>query len=377
MNATESKAVSGAITPAVHLEFIQNYLEGFTPATAEQVEQYHRALFMHHHAPEWEMHRQEAKTRQDKLLFLESQLQDTQRRLSERTKLVPVNVGGTEDIKPSAPWNGWDLSMFAICALGIVGLLIFGIFNVSFNLLESGLITFRENPFRAYLWSALLPLGALAIKIGWDFLDDPRRQKQYVWVCLAVGMAGVLAWVAAYACVYPTLSKGINEQIASLTVYEPAAGSGQNAQLNFAGAKWVDVITVGSQAIAEIFLSAVIGIYLTILYARHRPVRLACDPAFAQLSRERQSLEEGVARERAALGQATGKLQRLENELSAMLAYSVSIFHREAARRQDQSEKKQMILNQLSDHVRHQLSAMDSLPGVARSDAPTAGRNGN
>lgn len=379
MNATESKLVSDQITPAVHLEFIQNHLEASTPSTAEQVEQYHRALFMHHHAPEWEMHRHEVKTRQDKLLFLESQLQDTHRRLSERTRLVPVTIGGTEDVNPTAPWNGWDLSMFVICALGIVGLLIFGIFNVSFNLLESGLITFRENPFRAYLWSALLPLGALAIKIGWDFLDDPRGQKEYVWICLAVGMAGVLAWVAAYACVYPTLSKGINEQIATLTVFEPTAGASQNSQLNFAGTKWVDVITVASQAVAEIFLSAVIGIYLTILYARHRPVRLAYDPAFAQLDRARHGLEDGVAKERAALGQATGKLMRLENELSALLAYSVSIFNREAARRHDHSEKKQMILDQLSEHVRHQLSAMDSVNRVAQTatDAPAGGRNGN
>jgi hypothetical protein len=96
-------------------------------------------------------------------------------------------------------------------------------------------------------------------------------------------MLGVLAWAGAYACVYPTLSKGIGEHIASLTVFDSRSPSSSPVfGLNFAGAKWIDVITVASQAIAEIFLSAVMGMYLTTLYARHRPVRLAQDPAFAQ-----------------------------------------------------------------------------------------------
>jgi hypothetical protein len=72
--------------------------------------------------------------------------------------------------------------------------------------------------------------------------------------------------------VYPTLSKGINEHIASLTVFDnSSAPAAPLSQLNFAGTKWIDALTVAGQAIAEIFLSAVIGIYLTNLYARHRP----------------------------------------------------------------------------------------------------------
>src|SRR5207248_1677463 len=99
----------------------------------------------------------------------ESRLQDTRLRLSERAKLVPVRVDGHEDTQPSSPWNGWDLAMFAVSSLGIVALVTFGVLNISFNLLESGLITFRENPLRTYFWTALLPVGALAVKIGWDF----------------------------------------------------------------------------------------------------------------------------------------------------------------------------------------------------------------
>src|SRR6266478_4557140 len=291
-----------SIVPAVHLEFIQNHLEN--PGSApEEIEHYHRALFLHQHAVEWEKHRQVAKTHEEKLSFLQAQLKKVDSGIAERNKLVPVTVNGEEDVKPSAPWNAWDLLMFAASSLGVICLITFGVWNISFNLLESGLITFRENPLRTYLWAALLPVGALAVKIGWDFLQDRTARDHYLWTCLVIGMLGVLVWVMAYACVYPTLSKGIDEHIASLTVFDnPSSGSVASPGLNFAGAKWIDVITVAGQAIAEIFLSAVMGMYLTSLYARHRPVRLEHDPAFAQLSEERRELETRLARERLHLG---------------------------------------------------------------------------
>jgi hypothetical protein len=365
-----------AITPAVHLEFIQNQLDNGN-GSGEEIEKYHRALFLHHHAIEFEKHRQEARIHEDRLCFLEGRLKEAQLGLSERTKLVPVTVDGQEDSRPTAPWNGWDRFMFIIGMLGIVALIGFGIFNISFNLLESGFVTFRENPIRSYLWAALLPVGALGVKIGWDFLHDGRQRAVYLWSCLAAGMVGVFVWVGAYACVYPTLSKGIDDQIAGLTVFDGQSGSANSTRLNFAGAKWVDVITVAGQAVAEIFLSAVIGMYLTGLYNRHRPVRLAQDPAFAQLDQDRQALEESIARERAALGEATGNLVRLENQLSALIAYGKSMFHRESAKRQNQAEKRQVILDQLSDHVRQHLESGDGnnrLAGAAAGSGLT--RNG-
>jgi hypothetical protein len=246
--------------------------------------------------------------------------------------------------------------MFAACCLGIVALIVFGVLNISFNLLESGLITFQENPLRSYLWAALLPVGALAVKVGWDLLGPGRRRDLYLWTCLGLGLAGVLVWVGAYACVYPTLSKGISEHIASLTVFDAASsGRGGARGLDFAGAKWVDVTTVAGQAVAEIFISAVLGMYLTALYARHRPVRLARDPTFVQLRLEHERLDESIARERLSLAEAAGNLVRLENQLAALIAYGKSLFHREAAKRQDQTEKRQVILEQLSDHLRQHL----------------------
>jgi hypothetical protein len=381
MKAAASLSSEGGITPPVHLEFIQNQLEnpGASPAAAAEIEQYHRAIFMHHHATEWEHARQKARTHEQRLAFLENRLRETESSLSKRPGLVPVFVDGREDSAPSSPWNGWDIGMFAICCLGVICLIGFGVSNISFNLLESGFVTFRENPVRAYLWTALLPVGALAIKVGWDSVQDKRTREFYLWFCLAAGVLGVLVWVGAYASVYPTLSKGINEQIASLTVFDsPSNPATAPRGVNFAGAKWIDVITVGGQAVAEIFLSAVLGMYMTTLYARHRPVKLARDPATAQLDQERSRIEEQISRERHGLGEANGNITKLENQLAALLAYGKSLFHREAARRQDQTQKRQVILEQLSDHVRTHLDSVapeNHLEG-ANGGAPAYRGNG-
>jgi hypothetical protein len=363
MSTVASRPSEEGITPPVHLEFIQNQLENpeASAVAVAEIEHYHRALFLHHHAVEWEQARQKARTHAERLAFLEARLKETELTLGQRTRLVPVMVGGREDTAPNPAWNGWDGFMFAICALGIVCLIAFGVSNISFNLLESGFVTFRENPIRAYLWTALLPVGALAIKVGWDCLPEGRGRDKYLWFCLAAGVLGVLVWVAAYASVYPSLSKGINDQIASLTVFD-ASGAAPHG-VNFAGARWVDVITVAGQAIAEIFLSAVLGMYMTVLYARHRPVRLAMDPASAQLEQEQGRLMENIARERLGLGEASGHITKLENQLTALIAYGKSMFHREAARRQGHTQKRQIILEQLSDHVRHHLDSGGELGG--------------
>src|ERR1044071_951801 len=374
MKTTTPKPSPESIVPAVHLEFIQNHLQNPADSSLESVEQYHRSLFLHHHAVEWERYRQQAGIHEDRLAFLEGQLKNIDLALSARTRLVPATVDGQEDTRPSCPWNAWDVVMFAAGCLGIVCLMTFGVWNISFNLLESGLITFRDNPVRSYLWAALLPVGALAVKIGWDFVQDRRARDVYVWTCLSLGMVGVFGWAGAYACVYPTLSKGIGEHIASLTVFDNPSPSSA-AGLNFAGAKWIDVITVAGQAVAEIFLSAVMGIYLTTLYARHRPVRLARDPAFTQWSEERKRLEATIARERLGLGEATGNLLRLESQQSALIAYGASVFHREAARRQDQAEKRQGFLDNYPDPPRTPLDPAGG--GTPRAPAAPLPRRKN
>src|SRR5688572_30070824 len=117
MKTTAPKSNSESIIPAVHLEFIQNELENPEATSIAQVEDYHRALFLHHHAVEWEKYRQQARTHEDCLTFLKSQSKSTDAGLSSRTKFVPSAVDGQADTKPSAPWTALDLLMFAVRSL--------------------------------------------------------------------------------------------------------------------------------------------------------------------------------------------------------------------------------------------------------------------
>ncbi|MEW6156513.1 MAG: hypothetical protein AB1813_03735 [Verrucomicrobiota bacterium] len=346
--------------PTVHLEFIQNQADAPEPLGVEAVEAYHRALFLHHHARDLERFQQEAHVHEGRLAYLDGRLKEIQARLAERETLVPVDLDGTPDIKPTSPWNLWDRVMVCAAVLGIVVLLAFGILNISFNLLESGLVTFLENPVRAYFWAALLPVGALAVKIGWDILQCQRKRDVYLWCCLAAGIAGVLVWVAAYAAVYPTLSKSTSEQIESLSVFDDSNKGNPLHSLNAAGAKWIDVIIVASQAVAEIFLSAVLGMYVTMIYGRHRPVRLAGNPLFLQLEEERRALEEEVARERLALGEARGQESGLTHQMNALLSYAKSLYQKESALRRDQSHQKRLLLDQITEEIRTQLETVEN-----------------
>jgi len=325
---------AGPIVPAVHLEFIQNQTGLSEDAGIE------------------ERYQQQVRTHEERLQHLEARLADMRGKLTGLDRLIPVNVNGEPDVKPTLPWNLWDRCMFAVAALAVVGLVVFGVLNITFNLLESGLVTFIESPIRAYFWAALLPVGALAVKVGWDFLQSRWLRDAYLWTCLAVGIAGVLVWLGAYAAVYPTLSKTTKEHIESLSVFETAGSNGNAlAGTTVGGAKWIDVITVIAQATAEIFLSALLGMYLTTLYTRHRPVRLAGNPLFTQVDEERRLLEETVARD----GQT-----RLENQMSALLAYARSMFRKEAAQQRDQSRQKRQLWDQITEQLRTQLHTLEN-----------------
>jgi hypothetical protein len=233
---------------------------------------------------------------------------------------------------------------------------------------------------RAYFWAALLPVGALGVKVGWDFLQNRRARALYLWLCLGLGIIGVLAWIAAYASVYPSLSKSVSENIQSLSVFDKA-GSGLLGGQSAGGAKWVDMITVAAQAVAEVFVSAVLGMYLTTLYARHRRVRLAGNPLFTQLDDERRELEEDIARERLALASARGEECKLQNQLEALVAYAKSIFHKESENRRDESRHKKALLDEISAQLRAQLETIAPVANAANGSrtngSPTAITGGN
>lgn len=367
MRAIVPEKEEATIRPSVHLEFIQNQASLPENKGLEEIEAYHRALFLHHHAGELEACAQESRIHEDRLVHIELRLKEIHARLAGLEKVVPVTNNGEPDIKPTAPWNMWDRFMFALAGLGILVLLAFGVLNISFNLLESGLVTFLENPVRSYFWAALLPIGAFGVKVGWDFIQTPRRRDFYLWTCLLAGVAGVIVWLVAYSTVYPTLSKSTAEHLATLSVFDQPATTA-------AGAKWVDATIVAAQAIAEIFLSAALGIYMTMIYSRHRKVTLAGNPLFTQLDEERRALEDQVATERLAIAAARGKQTKLENQLAALVFYARSLFQKETALKQDQSQQKRILLDQISEQLRSQLRTFENGNHTLNSSSATNGK---
>lgn len=362
MSDVPSLGNPGPIASAIHLEFIRSVVDSGEDAGADSVEAFHRALFLNQHGKDLERFRLERHARESHLADLESRLQLTCDRLEQQEKFVPVAEDGVVDDLPNAPWNAWDRTMFVAAAIGILALLLFGVFNVSFNLLESGIVTFSANPIRAYFWAALLPVGALGIKVGWDFLRSRRRRDAYLWSCLTVGVGAVFVWVAAYASVYPTLSKTTDEQIAGMSVFADSTAPRDGLfGTTASGVKRLDMILVASQAIAEICISAALGMYMTQLYGRHRPVRIPIHPVYAQLDADRRTLEADVDRTRSALAEARGDEGRLDNQLMVFVAYARTLYQREIALRRDRSQQKRLLIEEMADQLRNRLEAIDRL----------------
>jgi len=356
---TPSTDHEAGLTTAINLEYVRNVAQAGQESGLEDVAAFHRALFMHEHGRELERFRQQRKTAEDLLADLELRLNDTRERLTGENPHLAVMDEGRPDTQPNAPWSRWDGAMFWMAAAAVLSLLVFGVFNVSFNLLESGIVTFTQNPVRAYFWAALLPVGALAVKVGWDFLQSRRTRDVYLWTCLGIGLVALIVWVAAYASVYPALSMTTEERIAQLSITDVTANASGLSQVNGSGVKRIDMILVAAQALVEVCLSAVLGMYMTLLYGRHRPVRLVANPTFTALDRERCALEERVSVERLALADAVGGERRLESQLEAFTAYARSLFQREASLRRDRGHQKRQLLDQLADQVKASLAEAD------------------
>lgn len=360
MTRLPARTDAAPVSPPLNLEFIRAAAEAHQNGGHEEITTFHRALFLHEHGRDLERFRQQCRIHEDRIASLDARLQTVRGKLQAEENLVPVLENGMPDTQPSAPWHLWDRVMFGAAAAAIACLLLFGIFNISFNLLESGIVTFTAHPIRAYFWAALLPVGALAVKVGWDFLQDRRRRDIYVWSCLALGVAGVIVWLAAYAAIYPSLSRTAEEQLQSLSVFDAPPGTTDYlSSLTSGGAKRIDMILVGAQAIAEVCLSAVLGIYLTQLYAKHRPVRLVRNPVFAQLDDERSSLEESLSQERLALADARGSESRLEHQLAVFVACAQSLFQKEAALRRDRNHQKRLVFEEVTQQLRARLESGD------------------
>lgn len=331
MQSSTSTETEVALSAAIHLEYVRNMAQHGSEESIHAVASFHESLFMQKHGKDLERYVQQKKLSEDRLRDLEHRLSETRNRLIGENPHVTVEADGKQDTKPNAPWNLWDLAMFWSAGLAALSLILFGVLNISYNLLESGIVTFQNHPLRAYLWAALLPVGALAVKVGWDFIQSSKRRHFYIWSCLIIGMISILTWISTYAMIYPSLSMTTEERIASITLHD--SGDGQSPGMFPGGAKTVDVALVASQALAEIFLSAVLGIYMARLYASHRPVKLTLNPVFHSLDSERQQLEAHIARERLAMAEANGNSDRLRHQLKVFVAYAESLFQREVALR--------------------------------------------
>ena len=102
------------LAPSIHLEFIQNQMGQPESASLEEIEAYHRALFLHQHSRELDQCSQDERTHRERLIHLEARLVSAQARMAGMESMLPVSVGGEPDIRPSAPWNHWDLSLIHI-----------------------------------------------------------------------------------------------------------------------------------------------------------------------------------------------------------------------------------------------------------------------
>lgn len=375
-DSSSSSQTSPAIASAIHLEFIRTVIDSGDDDAANRIEDFHQALFLNQHGKDLERFRLARQTHEERLAALENRLRQTRDRLVDQQKFLPSVENGIPDDRPTAPWNLWDRTMFASAALAILALLAFGVLNISFNLLESGIATFTTNPWRAYLWTALLPVGALAVKVGWDFLRSPALRDTYLWACLAAGVLAVFAWIAAYATAYPTLSQSASERIDQLSVFSDTTPESAGFwDTTHHGIKRIDMLLVAAQAVAEICLSAALGMYMTQLYNRHRPVRLAPNPSFIQFDQHRQQLELEVERERDALASARGDQGRLEHQLSVFVAYARSLYQRELANRKDRIQQKRALIEDMAEQLRSRLEAIDRLPDLpgpsdSLTDAP-------
>jgi hypothetical protein len=356
MKQISSNDSTDKIESAIHLEFIQSLAESGDEDGLEQTAEFHRSIFLHHHGPDLERHRHEEKLGEERTAALENRLGRVNRKLAEQDKLVPASVEGRPDTAPNPPWNIWDATMFTLAGLGVAALLAFGVMNISFNLIESGIVSFSESPFRAYFWAALLPIGALAVKIGWDVLRSERMRALYLWACLGSGVVAVFVWVGAYASIYPSLSTTTEEHIAALSVFDSTSST---ASFSTGGAKTIDMILVAAQATAEICLSALLGIFMTRVYAKHRPVRLAYNPTFVQFDVERRSIQDELASESRALAIATGSREQIERKLDVFVAYAGSLFKKEVRRRKDHGHRRRQLLDDIALELRQKLDSVD------------------
>ena len=353
---TSTDPSSLAPQPPIHLEYIRHLADISDDNGEEQITKYHQAMFTHKHGAELEQLAHQVKHSETRLDGLEPEWRRVTEKVNEIDPILPNQGNATKSEEPPQLWNHWDRWMFVMAGIGVVCLVVFGVLNISFNLIESGLVLFGDHPYRAYFWAALLPVGALGIKIGWDLITSRSFKSIYVWCCLVTGFLGVLIWLLSYASIYPSLSMSTAEQLESIQLFTDQETA--DLTVPFGNVKWVDMALVVSQAIAELFLSALLGIYMTIIYQKHRTIKPSIHPEYLHWDGERLKLERSVFDERKTLATARGRMKELDSQLAVYLAFAKSVYQRELALSQNDSSRKERLLTDLASEVMERLQSI-------------------
>jgi len=167
---------------------------------------------------------------------------------------------------------------------------------------------------------------------GIFFQERRRRDFLFYGVCLAQGILGVCGFgVAAYAlCVSDFVKKAINEQIASLTLFDSnSTGGGAVGQAQLSPApNGIDAITVRRSGHGrDLSFGRSLGMYLTNLYARHRanPVWCVILPSHSWKPNA-EHWRRKIAPRAAGFEPGQRKIWRgSKNQLAALIAYGKSL----------------------------------------------------
>ena len=75
------------------------------------------------------------------------------------------------------------------------------------------------------------------------------------------------------------------------------------------------------------------------------------------------------------MAKARGNQNRLESQLNALVSYARSLFQKESRLKQDQSQQKRILLDQISEQLRTQLKTFEN-GAVTDRNLPLASSNG-
>ncbi|MEO1149673.1 MAG: hypothetical protein AAFW83_01670 [Pseudomonadota bacterium] len=94
---------------------------------------------------------------------------------------------------PFGEWNQYDKLIAGLSLFSSASLLGLGAVNVATTILASGIPVFLEQPYLAWMLSALVPAAALAVKSGYHLLDWDTSRKAYSLGMF--GLSGVLIFI--------------------------------------------------------------------------------------------------------------------------------------------------------------------------------------